>query len=53
MRSNSIHDKEGNNYRYLRAIREQQEHTEKIESSKIWNNIYDQLPNDLNKKTSV
>jgi hypothetical protein len=50
MRSNSIYDKAGNNYRYLRALKAEEERTDKIVSGKIWNKIYDQIPGDSNKK---
>ena len=53
MRSNSIHDKAGNNYRYLRAQKRLQEQEEKQLSDSKWTKIYDKIIIDPNKKTSV
>ena len=53
MRSNSIHDKAGNNYRYLRAQKRLQEQEEKQLSDRKWSMIYDKIIKDPNKKTNV
>ena len=53
MRSNSVHDKAGNNYRYLRAQKRLQEQEEKQLSDSKWTKIYDKIIIDPNKKTSV
>ena len=48
MRSNSIHDKAGNNYRYLRAQKRLQEQEEKQLSDSKWTKIYDKIIIDPN-----
>ena len=53
MRSNSIHDKAGNNYRYLRAQKRLQEQEEKRLSDCKWSKIYSKIIKDPDKKTNV
>tara|TARA_R110002020_G_scaffold35609_3_gene107351 strand:+ start:1273 stop:1512 length:240 start_codon:yes stop_codon:yes gene_type:complete len=40
MRTSSIHGREGNNYRYLRAVKEAEAIRERKASANIWDDIY-------------
>lgn len=40
MRTSSIHGRAGNNYRYLRAVKETEEIRERKASADIWDDIY-------------
>ena len=40
MRTSSIHGREGNNYRYLRAVKETEAIRERKASADIWDDIY-------------
>ena len=40
MRTSSIHGREGNNYRYLRAVKETEAIRERKASANIWDDIY-------------
>jgi hypothetical protein len=42
MRARSTHDKDGNSYRYQRAIKKDEEEREKRARIEKWDRIYDQ-----------